>query len=93
MKTLYNLDKLKNDYEAKGYLHIKEFFTKSEIEKYVETVDDESFFVQDINLSPEISGNPVLSNIFNNENLIEIVKKLSNGNPTYFGMSSVVGHL
>ena len=35
MKTLYNLDKLKNDYEAKGYLHIKEFFTKSEIEKYV----------------------------------------------------------
>ena len=93
MKTLYNLDKLKNDYEAKGYLHIKEFFTKSEIEKYVETIDDESFFVQDINLSPEISGNPVLSNIFNNENLIEIVKKLSNGNPTYFGMSSVVGHL
>ncbi len=81
----------KKEFDEKGFIHIKNFFTNDEVNNFFQTCD-EDFFINEINSSPEISSEPKLKEIFYNKKFLNLINKISNYKASYLGCGSLIGH-
>lgn len=89
---IINTENLKKIFEEDGYLYLKNFFNKAEVNTFIDECD-KKFYISDINMSPEITSNKNLIKIFYNKKFTDLISEISNNKAAYFGCGSLIGHV
>lgn len=86
-----NSVKLKKKYEEDGYLFIKNFFSKKEVNEIYDSFKTTKF-ISEIVSSPELTSLDISKIIFENTKLLDILKNIIGDDITYFGSGSMIGN-